>query len=99
MRQDYSITRTHWNGIEIEIRYASHWCGGDYTSHLEVRSVRPERTALPMTETGYRSHFTPCGTIEQRGGPVAFVTDWLEIEAKSPRWRAADVASRQGSLF
>lgn len=88
-----------WNGVEIEVRYAARWGGLGYTSHLEVRSMKPERTPLPVTETGYKSHFTPCGTIEQAGGPVAFVTEWLNHEAKRPAWRAADAAARQGSLF
>lgn len=88
-----------WNGIKIEVRYASHWCGRDFTSHLEIHALNPRKAALPMTETGYRSHFTPCGTIEGLGGPVAFATSWLERDAKRPEWRALDAASRQGSLF
>ena len=88
-----------WNGVEIEVRYAAHWCGCNYTSHLEVRSLKPVRAPLPMTETGYKSHFIPCGRIEEYGGPVAFVTEWLNLEAKRPAWRAADAAARQGSLF
>ncbi len=26
-------------------------------AHLEIRSIKPERAPLPITETGYRSHF------------------------------------------
>lgn len=96
---EYVSQMVVWNGIEIEVRYAAHWCGRDYTSHLELHARKPERAALPMTETGYKSHFVPCGTIEGYGGPVAFVTEWLELEAKRPAWRAAEAASRQLSLF
>jgi hypothetical protein len=30
---------------------------------LQVESILPERVQLPITETGYRSHFTPPATV------------------------------------
>lgn len=54
--QTYSLT---WHDgvsdIEIEITLKP-----DYfkdVAHLEIRSIAPERAPLPITATGYRSHF------------------------------------------
>jgi hypothetical protein len=69
------------------------------TAHLEVQRVAPEWAMLPITETGYRSHFLPRGTAENAGGPVAYVKAWLEEAAKAPDWKRREAASRQPSLF
>ena len=37
---------------------------------------------LPITETGYRSMFLPAHTIDEEGGPVAFVTTWRDYAAE-----------------
>ena len=53
MKKDYSITRTQWNGIEIEIRWNADYLVYDdrtHMAHLEVVSVSPERAPLPITE-------------------------------------------------
>lgn len=98
--------RLTWSGIEIEVRYEPHWLNigpeeeSDYDyAHIEVESLSPERAPLPFTDTGYRSHFTSPDFIARQGGPVAFVREWLDIEASTPEWRAKDAAARQGSLF
>jgi len=69
-------------------------------THLEIRSIRPERARLPTTETGYRSHFQAPGTVEALGGDVvAQVIAWLDEEARTPDWQRYADASRQGKLF
>ncbi|MBN9506754.1 MAG: hypothetical protein J0I69_12075 [Altererythrobacter sp.] len=93
------IHRFTWQGIEIEAVYAPEKFGGAI-AHLEIRSIKPERAPLPITETGYRSHYHPCGTVEANGGDVvAQVTAWLDEEAATPAWRRYVEASRQGTLF
>jgi hypothetical protein len=55
---------------------------------------------LPITETGYRSHFHPRGTVEGLGGDVvAQITAWLDEESAKPAWKAHMERSRQGELF
>lgn len=90
--------RFEWRGIEIEAIYTPlQW---KVIAHLEVRSIKPERAPLPITETGYRSHFHQPGTIEGMGGDVvAQVISWLDEEAKSPEWRRIAMQARQLSLF
>lgn len=91
-----------WRGITIEISYEERWLGSDgpfSTAHLQLRAIAPERAPLPMTETGYRSHFTPASVIAEAGGPVAFVEQWLDHEAGSKTWKEREEAARQMTLF
>lgn len=75
----------------------------DYLSsgsdHLEVESIRPKKAPLPITETGYRSHFLPALELMNAGGPVTFVTAWIEQEAKGRAWSKSATARQQGDLF
>jgi len=90
--------RFHWQDIEIEAIYTPRKWG--VIAHLEIRSIRPERVPLPITSTGYRSHFHQPGTIESLGGDVvAQITAWLDEEAAKPEWQAYCNDSRQGELF
>lgn len=54
---------------------------------------------LPMTETGYRSHFLPAAAVVEASAPVAYVRAWLDHEARSPAWRQRADAARQMTLF
>lgn len=90
--------RLTWQGIALSITYEPGWLGMSI-AHLEVRAERPERAPLPITETGYRSHFIDPRHIEAAGGPEAFVTAWLDVEAQTPAWQRHLDQSRQGSLF
>lgn len=86
-----------WDGIDIEVLYFPKKFGA--ISHVKVRSLNPARQALPITETGYRSHFVPIGTVEQNGGDVVtLVRDWLDAEVRKPAWIEHRERSRQGVL-
>ena len=90
--------RFTWQGIEIEAVYEPVSYGG--MAHLTVQSITPEDAPLPITTTGYRSHFHPAGTIEAHGGDVvAQVVAWLDGEATKPDWKRYVEASRQLCLF
>ena len=54
---------------------------------------------LPVTETGYLSHFVLLGVVEDAGGPGAYVNRWLDAEAQKPIWRRVEGAWRQLDLF
>ena len=90
--------RFNWQGIEIEAIYTPcKWC---VIAHLEIGSVAPKGAALPITSTGYRSHFHPIGTVEAHGGDVvAQVRAWLDEKATKPDWQAHVNRSKQGELF
>ena len=99
------VIETHnlnWNGIAIMITWEPNWLNltsGIDMAHLEVETVSPAKAALPITETGYLSHFTAPATVETFGGPKAYVEAWLETESQAPDWRKADLEQRQHSLF
>ena len=89
-----------WRGIEVAIVFQRDWTGLADCSydHLEMMSVVP-RQPLPMTETGYKSAFVPAGSIDELGGPVNYVTRWLDHAAKSSAWKSIERDTRQASLF
>ena len=94
-----------WQGYRIEVRYCPSWSPsyegiyGECMAHLELMSLEEPGLPLPVTETGYRSHFTPAKFIDDEGGPIAFVQSWLDDAAKSPKWKEHEAASRQMSLL
>jgi hypothetical protein len=71
---------------------------GHDTAHLEIESIAPERASLPITVTGYRSHFTSPEIVAAYGGPVAYVEAWLETESQAPNWRSSEQEKRQFTL-
>lgn len=106
MTADRSI-ETHslqWRGVGLEITFERNWLGMErahqfVTAHLTVTAKTPGRAPLPITETGYRSHFVHPDDVAEAGGPVAYVTEWLNYEAESAGWKAHEQVRRQLSLF
>lgn len=99
MSVQYETHHIEWQGIAIEIRWAQRWHSSDAyaISHLELRSH--DNVQLPMTETGYRSHFIDKDSVEDAGGPVTYSLAWLAHEAASPAWKRYLEDSKQLSLF
>lgn len=99
MSAQYETHHIEWQGIAIEIRWAQSWHSSDAfaIAHLELRSQGKVR--LPMTETGYRSHFIHKENVEDAGGPVAYAIAWLDHEAQSCEWKRYLEDSKQLSLF
>lgn len=82
--EQHNIT---WRGIGLEVTFTPEKFG--LVDHIEIMSEG--RAPLPVTETGYRSHFIPAGTVAIHGGAVAFVTAWLEHEAARTGWSGAQL--------
>lgn len=102
--RDINVHALAWQGRKLQIEYEAHWLGVDrigglQVAHLQVRSVEPERAELPITETGYRSHFVDREAVSEAGGPVEYVRQWLDAEARSRTWREQEAKARQLSLF
>ena len=80
-----------WRGIDITVRYSRNYFEkseeimGYHLAHLEV--IAADKTPLPFTESGYRSHFTAAAEIEEYGTPMDFVKAWLIETAKSKAWK------------
>jgi hypothetical protein len=98
---DYQTYQTSWQGIPLSVSYCPSWSPalarfyGYDLAHLTVEAPCP----LPITDTGYRSHFIQADLIEAEGGPVAFVLAWLDHDASLPAWQAKREQARQLSLF
>ena len=99
----YSIKTIIWQSYTIEVRYAadpfnmaSH--NREAMSHIEIRTITPENAAIPITETGYKSHFIPKIALDDYETPEAFVKAWLDHDARSADWRDAEENARQMSL-
>jgi len=54
---------------------------------------------LPVTETGYRSYFTPAPLISNFDTPEDFVRAWLDQEAQRPAWKQSQAERDQYALF
>ncbi len=87
-----------WRGVRLRIEYEENYLDG-FLSHLSLHVLEPFAAPLPVTETGYRSHFVDHGSVEACGGPAAFVQAWLDHEAPSEEWSVKEIESRQMSLF
>jgi hypothetical protein len=99
MMGPYQIRRIEWQGIEIEVRWNPvHYRDDEVTiAHLELQTDNRQR--LPMTETGYRSHFVQRANVDAYGGPVEYVNAWLEEAAMSADWKRYVQESKQLTLF
>lgn len=97
----YSILWTDpASGTDITIRITqtrNHLSAGQ--DHVEIESLKPKHAPLPVTETGYVSHFLPALELVNAGGAVTFVTAWLEREARGKAWQTAVAKRAQGDLF
>jgi hypothetical protein len=91
--------RLIWRGRTLEVRHTPDYLVAG-TDHVEVEVMAPEGAPLPITETGYRSHFLPAELVAERGGAKAFVAQWLDNEAVSnaKAWAKADAKWRQPEL-
>ena len=90
--------RFTWRHVTLSVKHTR-----DYLvpgqSHLELRVIAPKGCPVPITDTGYRSHFLGREELEAAGGPVAFMTAWLDREASGKAYKDADLRWRQGDLF
>ena len=77
-----------WRGIALAITFSPEKFG--MVDHIELHTEN--KVALPVTETGYRSHFMASGTVAAHGGAIAFVTAWLDHEAARIGWSGAQLS-------
>jgi len=68
-------------------------------AHLAIQTIQPCNAALPITETGYRSHFFKCDETLTEQELKTLVRDWLDKEAQSPEWQKKQQEQMQLTLF
>ncbi|MDF1867982.1 MAG: hypothetical protein P1U70_24395 [Saprospiraceae bacterium] len=93
-----------WEDINIQVIYSPDYSKsfkqitGHRLAHLQIKA--DER--LPMTETGYRSHFAVASEVEEYGSPINFVRAWLAEAEKKKGWQTYKREKQQAqqlSLF
>ncbi len=91
------IYEIEWEGIPITITYEKDWLSmgaSEFaTSHIEIQSA--DGQPLPITETGYLSHFFEPRDID----PVAEIKEWLALRAQSKEWQKYLAETQQLNLF
>ena len=90
--------RGQWQHVTFRVRHTPNYLIKD-THHLELIVIDPKREPLPITETGYLSHFSYEPPLPNAKAALAFFLDWIEREAKTKRWQRADLKRRQLDLF
>ena len=85
-----------WEGRDIRLSYTPRWA--TQIDHVEFHAL--DGKPLPVTDTGYRSHFfgpvDPILTMDEVEG---MMRDWLDSEAAKPAWQEHVSAAQQLSLF
>jgi hypothetical protein len=88
---------TDWQGVALSVAYIPN-CFSEGVHHIELKVLCPAGAILPVTDTGYRSHFFT-DDPEEFGGLAGYVQDWLDRHAASPEWKRREMEPRQLRLF
>jgi len=83
-----------WDGIVVTITHIPNWLNTGH-DHVELRAAEQ----LPVTETGYRSHYMQAAELALFKGVEGFVRQWLDGAAQSKEWQKHLVDRQQLSLF
>lgn len=86
-----------WRDITCRVRHTPGYF--EWADHVELEVLAPKGAILPITDTGYRSHFPTPEEVAAAGGPVALVLKLIQDAETSKVWKAREVKSRQLSLF
>lgn len=98
VRPRKSVEKFTWRGIEMSATHSPNYISAGW-SHIELRVVKPKGRPVPITDTGYLSHFLDEADLKAAGGAVAFFMAWLDREADSKVYRKALARWQQLDLF
>lgn len=84
-----------WRGILITVTFERQRS----VDHLQIETLEPKRAPLPITGTGYLSHFISKKVIDKAEEPAAYVRAWLDQSATKKGWSEIEVTVRQYSLL
>ena len=96
-----SVTTTHklvWRHVTCRVRHTPNYISKGW-SHIEIIVLKPKGAPIPITSTGYLSHFLDAEMLAAAGGPVRFFLDWIERESRTRQWAKAEYKWRQLELF
>lgn len=78
------------------VRYEPRWLKSDY-AHFEFRSPHKPARRIPVSETGYLSHFASIEDVKEARGPQNFAREFTFAVLRSKQSRQDD--PRQLALF
>ena len=89
--------------MAVSIRHAADWLNTGF-DYLEIQTLAPERAALPITETSYRSHFLYGSELESFGAPSlssspGSIAKRNPKHGKPPKQPSGSCPSFEGQLF
>lgn len=87
-----------WREFKLRIKHTPDYINPGW-SHVELHLVSPKGAPLPITTTGYKSHFLTEEELQAAGGPVKLLIAWLDREAQSKKWAKTEYKWRQLELF
>jgi hypothetical protein len=87
-----------WRDMTCRVKHTQNYLSPGWT-HIEITVITPKGAPLPISGTGYRSHFLDEELLAAAGGPVAFFQRWIEQEATTKAWAKAEFKWRQLELF
>lgn len=94
MSAPVTTSRIDWRGVAISICYRMRRWGSEF-DHLEVKVIGDGD--IPITETGYRSHFLPMALWKSSAAPkLTSRPGW--ITKRSPR-SGRNAPSQRGSFL
>lgn len=101
---DISKQIIKWQGYKIELTcklnaFNLQQAVGINMVHIELRTVKPAKAPLPVTESGYRSHFEHAEAVAEYESVTAYVLAWLDHEAQKSSWQVTENEARRYSLF
>ena len=105
MNTNIQILEIVWRGLQVRVGFNPEYSKtfkdlyGYPLGHLEVMVISPERSPLPISETGYKSSFLSPEDVLAEGGPANYVQAWLDHAAQSPTWKEKEEAAKQMVLF
>jgi hypothetical protein len=93
-----TTARLVWRDVTCRVRCTPNYISKGWT-HIELIVVSPKGAPLPITSTGYLSHFLDEDVLKRAGGPVPLFLAWIEREATSKAWAKTEFKWRQMDLF
>ena len=94
-----TTVRGQWQHVVFRVRHTPNYIIRG-TDHLELVVITPKREPLPITNTGYLSHFVyDRKQCQNAKTGLAFFLAWIERESKTKAWQKADNKRRQLDLF
>jgi hypothetical protein len=78
------------------VSYDPRWLKSNY-AHFEFRSPHRPARRIPVSETGYKSHFATMDDVKAAGGPQGFAREFAFAVLRSKQSRPDD--PRQLMLF